>query len=69
MELEFSRQIFEKKNFQVPNFMKIHPVGAELFRASGHSDMTKPVLAFRNFSNVPNNGGVSPYVFISALDG
>jgi len=32
-ELEFSRQIFEKKNTQIPNFMKIRPAEAELFHA------------------------------------
>jgi len=32
MKLEFSRQIFEK-NTQIRNFMKIRPVGAELFHA------------------------------------
>jgi hypothetical protein len=31
MELEFSRHIFEKT--QVPYFMNIRPVGAELFHA------------------------------------
>jgi hypothetical protein len=32
--LEFSQQIFEKYS----NFMKIRPVGAELFRADGRMD-------------------------------
>jgi len=36
MKLEFSRQIFEKySNF---NFMKIRPVGAELFHADWRID-------------------------------
>jgi hypothetical protein len=34
MKLEFSRQIFEKYSF---NFMKIRPVGAELFHADGQT--------------------------------
>jgi len=33
MRHEFSRQIFEKSS----NFMKIHPVGAELFHADGET--------------------------------
>ena len=37
MKLEYCRQIFEK-NFQVPNFMEICPVGAELFHADGRTD-------------------------------
>jgi hypothetical protein len=33
--------------------MKIRPVGAELFHADRRTDMTKQVVAFRNFANVP----------------
>ena len=29
------------KNTQISNFMKIRPVGAELFHADGWTDMTK----------------------------
>jgi hypothetical protein len=35
--------------------MKIRPVGAELFHADGRIDMTKLVVAFRNFANAPKN--------------
>jgi len=31
--------------------MKIRPVGAELFHADGRTDMTKLIVAFRNFAN------------------
>jgi hypothetical protein len=53
---EFLRQIFEK----YPNiFIKIRPLGAELFPAGGQtdrrSDMTNLVVAFRNFANEPKN--------------
>jgi len=34
MTLEFSQHIF-KKNTKISNFMKIHPVGPELFHADG----------------------------------
>jgi hypothetical protein len=34
--------------------MKIHPMGAELFQADGRTDMTKLIVAFRNFVNAPN---------------
>jgi len=34
MKLEYSRQIFEKYS----DFMKIRPVGAELFHADGQTD-------------------------------
>jgi hypothetical protein len=35
------------------SFIKILPVGAELFHADGQADMTKSVVAFRNFANAP----------------
>jgi hypothetical protein len=37
------------------NFMKIRPVGAELFHADRRTDMTKLIVAFRNCANVPKN--------------
>jgi hypothetical protein len=37
MKLEFSEQIF-LKNIEISNFMKIHPVGAELFHAYTQMD-------------------------------
>jgi len=36
MKREFSRQIFE--NTQISDFMKIGPLGAELFYADGQTD-------------------------------
>jgi hypothetical protein len=54
MKLEFSI-IFEKKIIHVPNFMKIRPVVAQLFReggqTDGRTDITKLEVAFRNFPN------------------
>jgi hypothetical protein len=51
--LEFSGQIFEICS--ISNFMKIRPVGAELFQADGRTDrqagMTELIVAFRNFAN------------------
>jgi len=39
--------------------MKIRPVGAELLQADrqtdGRTDMTKLLVAFRNFANAPKN--------------
>jgi hypothetical protein len=35
--------------------MKIGPVGAELFHADGQTDMTKLIVAFRNFANALKN--------------
>jgi hypothetical protein len=50
---EFSRQSFRKCS--VSNFKIIRPVGAELFHADRRTDMTKPIVAFRNFANAPKN--------------
>ena len=41
------------KNTQVSNLMKIRPVGAELFHADGRTDITKLIVASRNFANAP----------------
>jgi hypothetical protein len=35
--------------------MKIRPVEAELFHADRRTDMTKLIVAFRNFANAPKN--------------
>jgi len=49
---------FSKYN-QISNFMKIRPVGAELFHTDGRTygdwqaDMRKLIVAFRNFVNSP----------------
>jgi len=51
MKLEFSWQSFEK--YSNINFMKIRPVGSELFHADrrkdGRTEMTKLIVAFHNF--------------------
>ena len=41
------------KNNEISNFVKIRPVGAELFRADRQTDMTKLTVAFGNFVNAP----------------
>ena len=52
MKLEFSRQVFEKiLKYEI--VMKIRPVGASSFHAVGPTDMTKPAVAYRNFTNAP----------------
>ena len=35
--------------------MKIRPKAGELFHADGQTDMTKLVVAFRNFAKAPKN--------------
>ena len=48
----------------MPNFMKIRPVGVELFHADGLTDMTKLIVAFRNLSNAPK----TPRVLVSSVE-
>jgi len=45
------------KNTQMLNFMKIRPVGAELFHVFGQTDIdtTQLIVAFRSFANASNN--------------
>jgi hypothetical protein len=50
---EVSRQILEKKKTQISSFIKIRPMGVELFRAGGRTDMTKLIIGFRNYANTP----------------
>jgi len=44
------------KNTKISNFMKIAPVGAELFHADGRKDMAKLIIAFCNFAHALENG-------------
>ena len=47
----------------------MRPVGSELFRADRPIDMTKLLLAFRNFANTPKNLTFCPHsVFVFSVD-
>jgi hypothetical protein len=54
--LDFDKHRFFKKA-QTSDFNKIHPGGAEFFYAEGQmdkqADLTKLIVAFRNFANMP----------------
>jgi hypothetical protein len=43
-------------------FMKIRPVGTELFHAEGRTDM-KLIVAFRNFANAPKKNPIASLRF------
>jgi hypothetical protein len=62
MKLAFSSQIFE--TYSNINFMKIHPVEAELFHVDRQmhrwTDTTKLRVAFRSFANTPKNSQLFP---------
>jgi len=53
IKLEFWQ--LSKKNTQISNFIKFHPVGAELFHADRQTDMMKLIITFRNSRNAPKN--------------
>ena len=42
-------------------FVENHPVGAKLFHADGQTDMTKLIVTFCNFVNMPKNTGKTWY--------
>ena len=54
MKLEFFSTDFRKKA-QISSFIKIRPVGAELFHEDGRMDTNKLTVAFRSFANAPKN--------------
>jgi hypothetical protein len=41
------------KNTQLSHFVISHLVETELFHVDGQTDMTKLIIAFRNFANAP----------------
>jgi len=41
------------KNTQISDFMKICPMGAEMFQAERWTAMTKLIIALRNFAKEP----------------
>ena len=55
-----SRRIFQNK--KVSSFMNIRQVGAELFHADRRTDMTKLIVAFRNFRRAPKIVSLFPHI-------
>ena len=43
------------KNNQISIVVNIRPVGAELLYADWRTEITKLIVAFRNFANAPKN--------------
>ena len=63
IKLEFPRHILFL-NTQILNFMKIHPVGAELFITDTQTDMTRLTDDFRSFAKALSKGPpIRSYVF------
>ena len=57
MKLEFLKRFSEKA--KIPDFMKIRPMGTQMFYADRQSDgrtnITKMIVTFCNFVNAPQN--------------
>ena len=59
MKLEFSRHIFEKKKLNIKfyenifNVSRIVTCGWTDGQTDRQTDMTKPIVAFRNFASAP----------------
>jgi hypothetical protein len=51
-----------RKNSQISNFIKIRPVGSDLFHTDGQTGMAKLIVIFRNFANVPKTTRVKKAV-------
>jgi hypothetical protein len=51
------------KNTQMAISMKIRPVETELFHADRRTDMTKPIVTFRNFANAPKKWKYCTYLY------
>jgi hypothetical protein len=52
----------------MPNFMTIHPVGAEYFYAYRGTNLVKLIVAFRNFAKAPKNHLHYIYIYIADLE-
>ena len=61
MRLDFSRQIFE--NSLISSFIKIRPVGAELFHADARTDGHNEA----NFAYALKNGCINPLHILSGF--
>jgi hypothetical protein len=57
------------KNPQISNFIRIYPVGGELFHVDGWIDRhDKPIVTFHNFSNVPKNSSLCKTNLVKIFD-
>ena len=56
------------RNARISNFIKFHPVGAELFHADKGTDMKKLTVAFRNFAKALKNYFQIPCVYVTWLN-
>jgi hypothetical protein len=72
MQFEISGQIFEKSpniKFQEnpSSGSRVVPCGQTDGRTDRWTDMTKLIVAFRNFANVPNNVWLEQIISVSIL--
>jgi hypothetical protein len=60
MKLRFSQQIFRKMVKYQILWKSVQWESNCLMRTDRRTDMTKLIVAFRNFANAPNNGAADP---------
>ena len=58
MKLELYRQMFEKPS----DFMKIRPLGSELFHLDGQTDVKELTVPSRNFANASKQRKCTPEI-------
>jgi hypothetical protein len=50
--------VYDPKREQILSLMKIRPMAAELYQVEKQTDMTKLIVAFRNFGEAPKKRGI-----------
>ena len=58
LKLDFLYRFFF--NLNISNFMKIRPLGGELVHSDRRTDMTKLIVAVRNFAKTPKEFCINP---------
>jgi len=53
------------RNTQIPNFIKVRPVGTELFHADKGTEVKKLIVTLRNFANALKNYFQMPRVYVT----
>ena len=58
---------FRGKKKQISNFVTIRLMVAELVHSDRRTDMTKLIVAFGNFANVPKISSFCPHVYLCTV--
>jgi hypothetical protein len=55
-----------RKNTQIPNFIKIRPVGTEMFHTDGRTDMMELIVTLHKYANAPKNSALRHQLTLEA---